>query len=525
MPESSCSGYSFSLCLDPFIIFIEIEISDQVANRVNMLPNSYYKSAIYMPSFLLDCIASGLEGNSCDIAITKDGAYFGAEKGSRSILAASSTSQDKDEIQTVRVNVKEPMEVSINPEYLLTCSLPAAIASHVQVLLHPKEPVKLEYHLNNGTVCFFVAVKEGPETTLSTAKIRDLSAKIRGENGVTAAEISQAEKKHTTGKRKRVDSTDKKPPQTKDATRKKPKLCFGCKKMKPVAEFFPSQLAKAKGKCIHCVVVDCRMKMVEYNSLGTWNVGRDRVDEEREYIRRLRAAGCERYEFPQFLPAKKHNLSLNQLATFAHSLPDPEELVGVYDLVYAYSESGRPDIQNYRQRSIKGDLVLSLTAAGLHGDVKPSHKLFTTVHSFVENANGVGHDYEIPIASGASTGSIRFIANHIATGWNPKHNPTTEHWHELWGERIVSFDDANEAETLVKRREESFRANSWIINHLQFPPELALKIHEFVAFRPPPAFFFEKGDLWITMNWDGETCGESIVKSVTVARRRQCSAS
>jgi len=79
---------------------IEIEIRSEVGERQIMPPNSVYKSSIYMPSSLLDCIASGLPEythRSCDIAITKDGAHFGAELGSRSILAASPTLFDADE--------------------------------------------------------------------------------------------------------------------------------------------------------------------------------------------------------------------------------------------------------------------------------------------------------------------------------------------------------------------------------------------------------------------------------------------
>ena len=87
-----------------------------------------------------------------------------------------------------------------------------------------------------------------------------------------------------------------------------------------------------------------------------------------------------------------------------------------------------------------------------------------------------------------------------------------------WEKRIVSFETSEDAEKLVECWKKSFLAHSWIINHLSLPAELALRIHEYVAFRPCPAFFFEKDDLWISTNWRRDE--QPTLKTILVARRR-----
>lgn len=121
---------------------------------------------------------------------------------------------------------------------------------------------------------------------------------------------------------------------------------------------------------------------------------------------------------------------------------------------------------------------------------------------------------------GKSTGKISLLARRTATTWNPIENPDRiPCLSKVWEKRVVAFETVEDVEKLVERWKKSFLANLGLSNHQSLPPELALKIHEYVAFRPCPAFFFEKDDLWISMSWRRNE--QPTMKTILVARRRK----
>jgi len=203
--------------------------------------------------------------------------------------------------------------------------------------------------------------------------------------------------------------------------------------------------------------------------------------------------------------------------------------------ILAQPEAGPLQDRVYKQRSIKGELIIESEASldnsniSLHGIVKMSSAIseYTAPSggdfTFAQSSGKGCRSFEVPIKitkcpstaddlspEVVNFGTIRLLAKRTVTGWNPDEDPS--------GKRIVSIDSVDDADELMWRWEKAFLANSWPNKHLSLPTELVLKIHEYVAFRPPPAFFFEEGDLWISTSV--QKVDKSVLRTILVARRR-----
>ena len=491
------------------------------------------------------CIVSGLKGVDLKIGVTEDGILFETEKASRSVLCQTLNTKSNNNI--VMFNMNKPMKMTVGLIQAQLFTAAATIASSMNLILNPERPMVIEYNidgLEDGKITYYLAPRVGDvyssRTDLTEDEILELSAKLRTGRNVTTSEIKREVAKRSPVKRKRPTLSGSK----SASLLTRPKRCSECKNITPHGEFFSSQLIKARGKCINCTVTGCRMRMVTYNEPRTWLSGEAEVARKRVEVRCLRSLGCERYECPKFFFEKKHNLSEVLRVSFARTLPNLNVLFGLYDVVYTYSESGPQYDQVFKQRTARGELLLmsigtsDVTHVGLRGVVTMSPIISEYVEpnggdfSFILSNDVTCHDFELPItvsghpsfadgirSSRQSTGTMRLLAERIATGWNPKENPREDPWHEPWDyKRVVQFDSVDESQLLVERWEELWRANSWLCSHMLLPAELAMKIHEYVAFRPPPAFFFEKGDLWISINWIN--VDRSALRTILVARRR-----
>lgn len=418
-------------------------------------------------------------------------------------------------------------------------------------------PLKLQYTVHGlCTVSYHLAPKLYEEEVgtcsnkrMTPEEVSSLSKRIHSAKQATVTKQSATARKQATSKRKRPGSKVKKRARKKRAPSTKPKKCSVCLETKPSEEYLSAQRRKtSEAKCTDCVVDVSKVDMAAYNEPMSWSRPADEVQDKRAEVRCLRSLGCERYECPILFANKANNMSRDLHVSFFRAVPDASNLVGMYDIVFVYSDSGAADDLRfrYKQRTARGQLTLisqhlpGIGRVGLYGIVEMDPLLLNFVEprggsiSFSQTVNEEPSrlDFELPIAvvdypdaaedlrsAGTSTGTISVLSQRTATGWNPKENEFEDPWGKSWEGRVVSFDTVEEAEELVKRWEASFLANSGITNHLPLPPELALKIHEYVAFRPSPAFFFEKGDLWINMKWPkaGDT---AVMKTLLVARRR-----
>jgi hypothetical protein len=481
-----------------------------------------------MPAKLFKKILQDLKGCGCTISITETGILFESDTSALSVL-------DTKHCEVI-FNVKRPARATfLNIEYMKLFAL-ANFASAVKLSMGPHMSLMLEYrsYLSEASfVKYFLSSSKindcevPPGSVLSAAEVDLLSSRLQScKEVLTDQQKTRAAKKPPARKRKRAESKEKKPARKKAAMRTKPKKCSVCKLIKSCEEYFPAQLSKTtKAKCIDCMVVGCRNTMMAWQEERA--SGPRDAAQRREEARVMRSLRCERYECPIFFEyGQGTTIAENLQASFVPTVPDVGKLLGSYDLVYTCSDDG-----TYRQHAISGELCLESRNDGL---MRGSFQISPVISDFVEpgarsfavaqTTSDSEKAYEIPIqlsdpiagasldlsTEGGHTGTVRVLAQRTATGWFPFDLPSYK--------RLIAFDTVDEAEALMKRRQEAFLANSWINNHLSFPTELALKIHEYVAFLPPFAFVFEKGDLWITLDW--KKADGSVLRTTFVARRR-----
>ena len=72
--------------------------------------------------------------------------------------------------------------------------------------------------------------------------------------------------------------------------------------------------------------------------------------------------------------------------------------------------------------------------------------------------------------------------------------------HDLFA--YPKFATIQEAEDAIQKTINDSTRNSWLPQHLGVPFTVAPLIHEFVSYKPCPAFFLEEGDLCLDVQWD-----------------------
>jgi hypothetical protein len=95
------------------------------------------------------------------------------------------------------------------------------------------------------------------------------------------------------------------------------------------------------------------------------------------------------------------------------------------------------------------------------------------------------------------SGYILMIDERVALPWMLRESPQGD-------DEVVRLSSTDEADALVaQHRELGVFERSWIHNHLDVPNLVAEKIYDFVTWkRPDPALFFEKGDLWVRVDYE-----------------------
>jgi hypothetical protein len=542
-------------------LYTEIECDDNV--EILTPPRIPYSATVSIPPLLLRDILTTLEGTTCEIGITRDGILFSTDSGSLSILNAAESDDQ------FAFKVKKAAKLVFNLSRLQMFANKESIASStVHLSLRPSLPIIMEFStetsavINTYLALHLVPCVDDkdcvPETSPQMTAKEELDLSRLIQSSKKAADVIS--KKRTSTKRAKpkrlgTPSIDKKRPRKKRAPSTKPKKCAHCLETKRSEEFFNAELRKTKfAKCVDCTLVSCKQEMQEKEMVQARRVRDENSNEENGYeerleIQGLHSLGCERYECPIFFDNKNDNIDTSLQASFSPAFPDDvTTLFGSYDIVYAFSDCGsKNETSRYKQRTVHGLLNLTTSrplasagGSGLYGHVEMDSAIQNHMEphggsfSFAQMvADESSPSFELPVAIvdyprgagavqrlGKSTGKISLLARRTATTWNPIENPDgIPCLSKRWEKRIVAFETVEDVEKLVERWKKSFLANSWLRNHLSLPPELALKIHEYVAFRPSPAFFFEKDDLWISMSWRRNE--QPTIKTILVARRRK----
>ena len=80
-------------------------------------------------------------------------------------------------------------------------------------------------------------------------------------------------------------------------------------------------------------------------------------------------------------------------------------------------------------------------------------------------------------------------------------------------QETVQFKSVDEAEETLEYYTDV--DNSWLSKYINLPKDVLSVIHQFIC--PPPVFFFEKGDLWVEVDWNFR---KGDLNSIFVARKR-----
>lgn len=221
-------------------------------------------------------------------------------------------------------------------------------------------------------------------------------------------------------------------------------------------------------------------------------------------------------------------------------VPPFDELVGTYDVFYFCNVAGTQRFD----RTIRGSLVLerervssSLRGAltmhpdakriipakfmndfsfvteercrkegGMRMNIGPSDRVgpslpFTVVEFPSDEINDMTTRYNL----GRPRGQIRILGKGGATCRMSRDSHVSKPTEDF---EVCAFDSIEEARELNRRAvveaaRERERRDSWIARCLGLPLQVALKVHDFIVpwQPPPPALFFERGDLWLNVEW------------------------
>eukprot|EP00978_Attheya_sp_CCMP212_P037685 scaffold180104_cov54-Attheya_sp.AAC.1 len=253
----------------------------------------------------------------------------------------------------------------------------------------------------------------------------------------------------------------------------------------------------------------------------------------------LRRLGLERYELPDDVQLQK---------------PSVEDIVGAYDIIYYHASAhesisrglatmaargryqGRPE-KATRQRTTRGRLTLEMITdpetkrSVVHGIVNIDPKViestdFPLIGNFMFRQSEdilsevlcvyphpgaierhaersiplevlpTGDRFSEDVACygvyDGMIGQLMTVSQSIATRLI-----SDEGCHQCFDELDYSSCTVSEASELVKNSKDTFLRKSWLCNHMLLPKEVAWLVHQYVTFWPPPAFCFEKDDLWL----------------------------
>eukprot|EP00611_Tribonema_gayanum_P002392 TRINITY_DN1176_c0_g1_i2.p1 TRINITY_DN1176_c0_g1~~TRINITY_DN1176_c0_g1_i2.p1 ORF type:complete len:225 (-),score=104.54 TRINITY_DN1176_c0_g1_i2:378-1052(-) len=127
------------------------------------IPDTNYKAQVRMPSAEFQRIIRDLSviGDTCSIAVGKDGVRFGVEGdlGSGSISVKQNTAAEKEE-ERVEVHMEEPVELTFALRYLNFFAKATPLGPIVALSMSPDVPVVVEFPIETvGYLRFYLAPK------------------------------------------------------------------------------------------------------------------------------------------------------------------------------------------------------------------------------------------------------------------------------------------------------------------------------------------------------------------------------
>lgn len=308
--------------------------------------------------------------------------------------------------------------------------------------------------------------------------------------------------------------------------------CFSCTDtMDTLMGLTKKQRKQRNKKCAACV-----LKKVEADNER--NIARKArklalaLQQQRQHIlknvRQEQRRGIANYEFPGWQWNEESSVFLD-LAV--------DTLPGDYEIIYYANRNKESAVQT---TSAKRKLRMTQDAGGLSCQVdKVDESMLWSGEDFVvewedafsliENSKegrAIFFDMtQLPIEYGGEsedvTVRLMVLGDCMALPWIPTDYYAVEH---ADGDALLKelaqapFETVKQAEKAVAAASTVPSYMSTLAQSIDIPTEIAPRIHQYVTGpRPPPAIFFEKGDLCLHVDWDGDNDG--LQETYYIARR------
>jgi hypothetical protein len=217
---------------------------------------------------------------------------------------------------------------------------------------------------------------------------------------------------------------------------------------------------------------------------------------------------------------------------FHQSPTNIEALVGSYDFVF-YSTQGSGE-EHHMNRVTKGSLDFTMDEAtgkltgsiamdkSVKNDMFQHHcdsKIACESSSFgslsfqITNMAELKNIYEDEVS-----GTIQRVAKRRAVRYMPEGQDAIDYQREH--AQSIQFENETEAQSILDNFECRNEPLLWLSNHMQYPEQVSALVRGFASSRPPPIFFFEEDDLWLTFDWCPCHHGGDFGTTLVARRRR-----
>lgn len=332
--------------------------------------------------------------------------------------------------------------------------------------------------------------------------------------------------------------------------------CASCNEEKERVLFDSQERRKeARAKCISCCEREQReMEEIMRARIQAENERRRAEYEQKERIRKQQIdANGPQIKMPTFQvpgcgggPFDDSEYVCPYIEFENSSQLPVESLIGEYDLIFYYTKEF--DELCWRNRATKGCLKFEMDDQGkLHGSLSVNKELRSDMPYHMGDEVRIGPDFmvsnieEIITLDDVSdvSVSIERVAKRHAVKYMPEGDglPKMKPQKRKRGKKYIpyttddeddqpnflrdyydsiQFETTEEAQIILDRYNQ---APLWMTNHLKLPSSLLLLIQEFVGrYKPIPVLFFEKGDLFVEIQWFEHIC--EGYSSTFVARPR-----
>ena len=116
------------------------------------------------------------------------------------------------------------------------------------------------------------------------------------------------------------------------------------------------------------------------------------------------------------------------------------------------------------------------------------------------------------------SGTIQRVAKRRAVRYMPEGQHAIDYQRQY--AQSIQFENETEAQSIMDNFVCRNEPLLWLSNHMQYPDQVSALVRGFATSKPPPVFFFEEDDLWLTFDWHPCHYGDDFGTTLVARRRR-----